>query len=80
MKINKENLKKFKAGSPYSCRLREELIGELADYKNGFGSKIIEKLKPNTNIPEDILYNYKTVEDLPEDWRNVAYEIIKTKF
>lgn len=33
----------FNSGSPYSSWIKEQLIGEIADYQNGLGGQLVKK-------------------------------------
>ena len=68
----------FDAGSPYSSWLKEQLIGEVADYKNGFGSSLVKKYKikiDDTTV--QTIMNITKLDDLPDDLRAMAVEIIQ---
>ena len=68
----------FDAGSPYSSWLKEQLIGEVADYKNGFGSSLVKKYKIKIDdTTEQTIMNITKLDDLPDDLRAMAVEIIQ---
>lgn len=70
----------FNAGSPYSSWLKEQLIGEVADYQNGFGSSLVKKYKVKVDDKtEDIIMNIEKLDDLPDDLKAMAVEIIQNE-
>lgn len=76
MKLKKEN---FNAGSPYSSWLKEQLVGEVADQLNGFENRgLIKKYRiyvDDSTIDEII--KIKKLDDLPDDLKKVAVDIIR---
>ncbi len=74
------NTKDFNAGTPQSSWLKEQLIGEIADQKNGFGSPLIKKYNITIDdSTEDLIMNIGKLDDLPDNLKEMATEIIKTK-
>lgn len=76
MKLKKED---FNAGSPYSCWLKEELIGEVCDPVNGFECRgLVEKygfrFDDNT---EAVIMGISKLDDLPEDLKKIAVDSIR---
>ena len=70
----------FNAGSPYSSWLKEQLVGEVADYQNGFGSSLVKKYKVKVDDKtEDIIMNIEKLDDLPDDLKAMAVEIIQNE-
>lgn len=71
----------FDAGSPYSMWLKEEIIGEIANYKSGQWEHrgLIEKYNINIfdGIDDMILHEVKKIDDYPEPLKNMAVEIIR---
>ena len=74
------NAKDFNSGSPHSSWLKEQLIGEIADQKNGFGSSLTKKYNVTIDdSTENLIMNIGKIDDLPDDLKKMAIEIIKTK-
>lgn len=72
----------FNAGSPYSSWLKEEIIGEISDYRNGFENRgLIEKYNVDLfdGIEFVIMDKVGKLDDYPEPMRNMAIKIIKTE-
>lgn len=76
MKLSKEN---FNAGSPFSCWLREEMIGECFNGSMGFEDRgLVKKYKVRVDDnTEKIIMSVKKLDDYPEDLKHVAVEIIR---
>ena len=76
MKIKKED---FNAGSPYSCWLKEELVGEVAAHLHGFKNRgLIKKYKIYVDDEtESLIMGITKLDDLPDDLKQIAVEIIK---
>lgn len=76
MKLKKEN---FNAGSPYSSWLKEQLVGEVSDHLNGFENRgLIKKYRiyvDDSTIDE--IMKIKKMDDLPDDLKKVAVDIIR---
>ena len=79
IKLNKAD---FNAGSPYSCWLKEELIGEISDHMNGIKNRGLVK-KYNVpafkGITEFISDEIKVFDDYPDALKSMAIEIIQTE-
>lgn len=76
MKIRKSD---FDSGSPFSSWLKERIIGEIANYENGFGSELIDKhhVHVDDNLESYILESVTRFEDYPVEIQNMASEIIQ---
>ena len=76
MKISKED---FNAGSPYSCWLKEELVGEVSAHLHGFENRgLIKKYKVYVDDEtENAIMGITKLDDLPDGLKQVAVEIIK---
>ena len=76
MKIRKED---FNAGSPYSSWLKEELCGEVAGHLHGMKNRgLIKKHKIYVDDEtEDIIMGIRKFDDLPDDLKKIAVDIIK---
>ena len=79
-KMTKEH---FNAGSPYSCWLKEEVIGEVVNPLSGIKNRGLAKKfkihvdeKNDDEIVEKIMATGK-LDDYPDDWKKVAVEIIR---
>lgn len=76
MKMKKED---FNAGSPYSCWLKEELVGEVSAHLYGFENRGLIK-KHRVYVDDDtesIIMGISKLDDLPEDLKKVAVDIIR---
>ena len=70
----------FNAGSPYSSWIKEQLIGEIADYQNGLGGQLVKKNDVKVDdSTEELIMNTEKLEDLPEDLRKMAVDIIRAE-
>jgi len=70
----------FNADSPYNSWLKEQLIGEVADYQNGFGSSLVKKYKIKIDdTTEQTIMNITKLDDLPDDLKAMAVEIIQNE-
>ena len=70
----------FSAGSPYSSWLKEEIIGEISDHKNGMKNRGLVKkhqVELFDGIESVIMNNVKKFDDYPENIRNMAVDIIQ---
>ena len=78
MKLKKEN---FNAGSPFSSWLKEQLVGEVSDQLNGFENRgLIKKYRiyvDDSTIDE--IMKIKKLDDLPDDLKKVAVDIIRSE-
>lgn len=76
MKLKKEN---FNAGSPYSCWLKEELVGEISARLHGMKNRgLVKKYKIYVDDDtENIIMNIKRLDDLPDDLKKIAVDIIR---
>lgn len=76
MKMKKED---FNAGSPYSSWLKEELIGEVTGHLHGLRNRgLVKKYKVYVDDKtENIIMGIKKLDDLPDDLKKVAVDIIK---
>lgn len=76
MKMTKED---FNAGSPYSSWLKEELVGEITGHLHGMKNRgLVKKFKIYVDDEtENIIMGIKKFDDLPDDLKKVAVEIIK---
>lgn len=76
MKLKKDD---FNAGSPYSSWLKEQLVGEVSDHLNGFENRgLIKKYRiyvDDSTIDE--IMKIKKLDDLPDDLKKVAVDIIR---
>ena len=79
MKLKKED---FNAGSPFSCWLKEELIGEIVDFKRGFETRgLVEKYRVHVDdYTVDVVMHIKKLDDLPDDLKKVAIDIIRMEW
>lgn len=77
------NMKKedFNAGSPYSCWLKEELVGEVSAHLHGFESRgLIKKHRGYVDADtESIIMSISKLDDLPDDLKKVAVDIIRAE-
>ena len=72
----------FNAGSPYSCWLKEEIIGEIANYKNGFKNRgLVEKynIRIFDGMDHVIMDHIGKLDDYPEPLRRMAVDIIRAE-
>ena len=78
MKMKKED---FNAGSPYSCWLKEELVGEVSAHLRGFKNRgLVKKYRVYVDdSTEDSIMNIKKLDDLPDDLKRIAIDIIREK-
>lgn len=76
MKMNKQD---FNAGSPYSCWLKEELVGEAMASLYGMKSRgLIKKYKIHVDDEtENVIMRITKLDDLPDDLKKVAVDIIR---
>ena len=76
MKMKKED---FNAGSPYSSWLKEELVGEVTGHLHGMKNRgLIKKYKVYVDYEtENIIMCIKRLDDLPDDLKKIAVDIIK---
>lgn len=76
MKMKKED---FNAGSPYSSWLKEELIGEITGHIHGLKNRgLVKKYKVYVDDKtENIIIGIKKLDDLPDDLKKIAVDIIK---
>ena len=76
MKLKKED---FNAGSPYSCWLKEELVGEILGHIHNLKNRgLVKKHKIYVDdTAEDVIMNIRKLDDLPDDLRNIAVDIIR---
>jgi hypothetical protein len=82
MAMVKIKKKDFNAGSPYSSWLKEEIIGEIADHKNGHkGRGLIKKYNVRIfdGIENVILNRVGCLDDYTPELRKMAIEIIQTE-
>ena len=79
IKLTKEH---FNAGSPYSCWLREMLLGEVLAHLHGLKNRgLVKKHKAYVdNTTENLIMNHmRKLDDLPDDLKKVAVDIIRTE-
>ena len=78
MKMNKND---FNAGSPYSCWLKEELTGEVTSHLYGMKNRgLIKKYKVYVDDEtESVIMGITKLDDLSDDLKKVAVEIIRTE-
>lgn len=70
----------FNAGTPYSSWLKEQLIGEVADYQNDLGGRLVKKYDVKVNdTTEETIMNIEKLDDLPDDLRQMAVDIIRSE-
>ena len=76
MKMKKED---FNAGSPYSSWLKEELVGEVTGHIHGMKNRgLIKKYRIYVDDEtENIIMGIRKIDDLPDDLKKIAVEIIK---
>ena len=76
MKMQKKD---FDAGSPYSSWLKEELVGEVMGHLHGMKSRgLVKKYKVYVDDEtEDIIMSIRKLDDLPDDLKKIAVDIIK---
>lgn len=76
MKMNKKD---FNAGSPYSCWLKEELVGEVSAHLHNFENRgLIKKYKVYVdNETENVIMGITKLDDLPDGLKKVAVDIIR---
>lgn len=76
MKMKKED---FNAGSPYSSWLKEELVGEVTGHLHGMKNRgLVKKHKIYVdNETENVIMGIKKLDDLPDDLKKIAVEIIR---
>jgi hypothetical protein len=74
--LKKDN---FNAGSPFSCWLKEELSGEIGNYLSGLENRgLVKKYKIDVDDEtEEIIMKIKKLDDLPNDLKKVAVDIIR---
>ena len=69
----------FNAGSPYSCWLKEELVGEVSAYLHSFENRGLIK-KHRVYVDDDtesIIMGISKLDDLPDDLKQVAVDLIR---
>ena len=75
------NMKKedFNAGSPYSSWLKEELVGDVTGHIHGMKNRgLIKKYRIYVDDEtENIIMGIRNLDDLPDDLKKIAVEIIK---
>lgn len=78
MKIKKED---FNAGTPYSSWLKEELMGEVYNAQMGFSNRgLVKKYRIYVDDDtESVIMGIKKIDDLPDDLKLVAVDIIKAE-
>ena len=72
----------FNAGSPYSCWLKEEIIGEISDYENGFEKRGLVKkhnIKLFDGMDSYIMENISKFDDYPDELKAMAADIIRAE-
>ena len=71
----------FNAGSPYSCWLKEELTGEVGAYLYGYENHgLVQKYKAHVdNTTIDKIMHIRKLDQLPDDLKKIAVEIIRTE-
>ena len=76
MKMKKED---FKAGSPYSSWLKEELVGEVTGHLHGLKNRgLVKKYKVYVDDEtENIIMGIRKLDDLPDDLKKIAVDIIR---
>ena len=76
MKLSKKD---FNAGSPYSCWLKEELVGEVSAHLYGMKNRgLIKKYKVYVDDEtENVIMNTSKFDDYPTDLQRVATDIIR---
>ena len=76
MKMKKED---FNAGSPYSSWLKEELIGEITGHIHSLKNRgLVKKYKVYVDDKtENTIMGIKKLDDLPDDLKKIAVDIIK---
>ena len=76
MKLKKEH---FNAGSPYSCWLKEELVGEVSGHLHGLKNRgLVKKHRIYVDdTTENIIMSIRKFDDLPDDLKKIATDIIK---
>ena len=77
--VMKMQKKDFDAGSPYSSWLKEELVGEVTGYLHGMKNRgLVKKYKVYVDDEtEDIIMSIRKLDDLPDDLKKIAVDIIK---
>ena len=76
-KLKKEH---FNAGSPYSCWLREQLLGEVLGHIYGHKTRgLVKKHRAYVDdTTENLIMNHmRKLDDLPYRLRKVAVDIIR---
>lgn len=76
MRLSKKD---FSAGSPYSCWLKEEVIGEISAHLHGMKNRGLVK-KYNIHVDDEteyVIMNVSKFDDLPNDIQLVAADIIR---
>ena len=76
MKLKKEH---FNAGSPYSCWLKEQLVGEVSAHLYGYKNRgLVKKHKAYVDhTTENFIMNIRKLDHLPDDLKKVAVDIIR---
>ena len=76
MKMQKKD---FDAGSPYSSWLKEELVGEVMGHLHGMKNRgLVKKYKVYVDDEtEDIIMAIRKLDDLPDDLKKIAVDIIR---
>lgn len=67
---------RFDAGMPLSCWLKEEILGEMANKENGFGSELVDKYNPERDFD---IFTVKCLDDYPPRLRAMAEAIIESR-
>lgn len=76
MKMNRQD---FNAGSPYSCWLKEELVGEVTSHLYGMKNRgLVKKYKVYVDDEtEAVIMGITKLDDLPDDLKKIAVDIIR---
>ena len=76
VKLKKEH---FNAGSPYSCWLKEQLVGEVSAHLHGYKNRgLVKKHKAYVDdTTENLIMNIRKLDHLPDDLKKVAEDIIR---
>lgn len=72
----------FNAGSPYSCWLKEEVTGEIGNYRYGLKNRGLVKkhnIKLFDGIEDYIMENVGKFDDYPDELKAMAIDIIRAE-
>ena len=67
----------YKDSSPYWCRLKEAMCGEVSDRIIGYKSLADDMDIDIMTFTQDDVMKCRNIDDLPKDWRRLADKCIE---